>query len=356
VTPARHSLTATGPPLAYLAVILAAPKGASALPGTDWIEGDALKDMIPHRGVNILIDSERAVRDDESQRSESRLCIVPDDARGRDIFLRKGSEGGDVLMEPVLAEHLALSAICAIKPEMQPGEIAFFSVISSFELSRELRAGERISAEAIRLRDKGRFRRFHGIVRGEDGEIAAETDVMAYTAAPEPAPERRESGKLVAPPESGESRPVDPAAFGWKRPEMVFVQERTYLADDMASAVLRYEYPPDHPFCAGHFPGNPVMMGITQWIAALDAAAWLLYERAGAGLVPEGSTKWKADVDILRENGAMVADVKGLVFSGAVTPEGIGPVRVEGTRRVGFRDQVRPGEAIFMRARVAPAE
>jgi len=326
------------------------------LSGTDWIEGDALEDMIPHRGVNVLIDAERAVRDDESQRSESRLCIAAGDERGRDIFLRKGADGGSVLIEPVLAEHLALSAICAIKPEMQPGEIAFFSVISSFELVRELRAGEHLSAEAIRLRDKGRFRRFHGIVRGEDGATAAETDVMAYTAAPAPASERRESGKLVAPPETGDARPVDAAVFGWKGPEMVFASERTHLSPGREQAVIRYEYPQDHPFCAGHFPGNPVMMGVTQWIAALDAAAWLLFERAEAGEVASGSSNWNADVDIMRENGAMVADVKGLTFSGEVTPDGIGPLCVKGTRRVGFRDQVRPGESIFMRTKVESIE
>jgi 3-hydroxymyristoyl/3-hydroxydecanoyl-(acyl carrier protein) dehydratase len=119
---------------------------------------------------------------------------------------------------------------------------------------------------------------------------------------------------------------------------------------------MKYEYPADHPFCPGHFPGNPVMMGITLWIAGLDAAAWLLFERAEAGTLQPGAAKWKANIDILREKGSLVAEVKGLVFSGEVTPEGIGPLRVEGTRRVGFRDQVRPGEAIFMRARVAPVE
>jgi len=98
------------------------------------------------------------------------------------------------------------------------------------------------------------------------------------------------------------------------------------------------------------------MMGITQWIAGLDAAAWLLFERAEAGVLQGGASKWKGDVAILRENGSLVAEVKGLVFSGEVTPEGIGPLRIEGTRRVSFRDQVRPGEAIFMRARVAPVE
>ncbi len=324
--------------------------------GSDWIEGDALEGPIPHRGVNILVDAVRVVNDDESERGESRLCIAPDDAKGRDIFLRASADGGSVIMEPVFAEHLALSAICVIRPDMEPDEITFFSVISSFKLEREIRAGERLSAEAVRLRDKGRFRRFHGIVRGEDGTTAAETDIMAYTAAPSPASERRDSGKILAPPESGEARPVDPGVFGWKRPEMVFIHERTHISPDMDEAVLRYEYPADHPFCPGHFPGNPVMMGITLWIAGLDAAAWLIFERAEAGLAGAGTSRWKADAEILRESGSLVAEVKGLVFSGRVTPDGIGPLRVEGTRRVGFRDQVRPGEAIFMRARVAPVE
>jgi 3-hydroxymyristoyl/3-hydroxydecanoyl-(acyl carrier protein) dehydratase len=326
------------------------------LAGNKLIEGDALKDCLPHRGVNILIDSVNVIRDENPQRGESVLCIAPGDALGRDIFLRQNAGGGKVLVESVLAEHLALSAICVMRPDMKPGEIAFFSVISSFKLSRELLAGERVTAETTRLRDKGRFRRFHGVVRGENGEVAAESDIMAYAAAPTPTTERRESGKLVAPPESGDVRPVDPATYGWKRPEMVFVQERVHLSSGMEQAVLRYEYPPDHPFCPGHFPGSPVMMGIAEWTAALDAAAWLLFERAEAGLLPAGQTRWKAEIDIIRESGAMVADVKGLVFSGEVTPEGIGPLCVESTRRVGFRDQVLPGEPIFIRARVVPFE
>lgn len=328
-----------------------------------WIEGEALEESVPHRGVNLLLDAVRVSgaggpprRTDPPglAKGEGRLCIAPGDALGRDIFLRQSTAGGPVLMGPVFAEHLALCSLYVLRPEMSEDEIAFFSTISSFKLERELRAGEAIFSEARRLRDKGRFRRFEGDIRVEGGDLAATAEIMAYTAPGDSISKRRESGKLVAPPEVGATRPVERSLFGWKRPEMVFADERVDISPDRTQATLRYTYPCDHPFCPGHFPGNPVMMGITQWIAAADAAAWLLFERAEAGGDPPDRRRWRADVEIMRSSGSLVAEIRGLVLSTEAAGTSIPPACVETTRRVGFRDQVRPGETIFMRARVAP--
>lgn len=339
---------------------LSPPERTPTLPDSDWIEGDALEGLLPHRGVNLMIDAVRVRGARDSATGDARLCVAQGDARGRDIFLRDGT-GGPVLIEPALAEHLALNAICILHPDMGEGEIAFFSTISHFKLERELRAGEPILSEVKRLRDKGRFRRFEGTIRGEDGGVAASAEIMAYTAAPAASSDRRESGKLLSPPEVRDVRAVDRARFGWKRPEMTFIDDRVDISPDKMRATLRYTYPPDHPFCAGHFPGNPVMMGITQWIAAADAAAWLLFERAEAGL-GSGGGGWKANVEIIRATGSLIAEIRGLVF--APSPERMwrlgdsasAPVCVLETRRVGFRDQVRPGETIFMRVRLVPEE
>jgi len=143
--------------------------------------------------------------------------------------------------------------------------------------------------------------------------------------------------------------------FGWKRPEMVFIDERVHLSDDLSEATFRYTYPADHVFCAGHFPGNPIMMGIAQWIAVADAAAWLAFERVGAGIVPPPDGRRRADAEIVRETGGLVTEVRGLIFTAEVSADGgIGPVRIERTRRVGFRDLVRPGETVFVRIRLEP--
>jgi 3-hydroxymyristoyl/3-hydroxydecanoyl-(acyl carrier protein) dehydratase len=321
-----------------------------------WIEGRALEEFLPHRGMNLLIDAVRLAGEGDEVRGESTLRVSSGDEQGRDIFLRGRDSDGDtlgrVVMEPALAEHLALNAIYVMSPDMAPVEIAFFSTISKFELLREPAAGERLLSRVKRLRDKGRFRRFDGTVEDEGGGAVARGEIMAYAADPNDMG-GGETGKLVAAPVVAEVRPVDRGLFPWKRPEMVFVDERVGTSEDGTQATFRYTYPSDHPFCPGHFPGNPLMMGVTQWMAACDAAACLAHERLSAGAgSPSGSLR--ADAEILRETGALVADVRGLVLSFRPGPGGvIGPVRVEATRKVGFRDLVRPGETIFIRVRIS---
>jgi 3-hydroxymyristoyl/3-hydroxydecanoyl-(acyl carrier protein) dehydratase len=323
---------------------------------SEWTEGAALEGLLPHRGLNMLIDAFRSISVGDQQVGQARLTVRPDDAVGRGIFLRSSSSG-PVVIECALAEYLALCAICVLRPEMADDEIAFFSVISDFERVREARAGEVLNGEVKRLRDKGRFRRFEGSVRGDDGSPIATAEIMAYTAsATESAQDRRESTRLLRPPKVSISRPVDRSSFAWKRPEMLFVDDVIDIAPDLSEATLRYTYPPDHPFCRGHFPGNPVMMGITQWIAAADAASWLAIERARAGAPAACDGRWQADVDIVRESGSPVAEMKQMSLAAASDGHGGLPAAIHQTRRVGFRDQVRPGESLYIRARVSAHE
>jgi 3-hydroxymyristoyl/3-hydroxydecanoyl-(acyl carrier protein) dehydratase len=331
------------------------------VPEPGWIEGADLEKLLPHRGLNLLVDAVRAERDKEGARGEGRLVVLPDDPLGRDIFLREAGSGRE-LIEPALAEHLALVAICVMSPDMKPGEIAFFSAISAFESERPALAGEELFSEVTRLRDRGRFRRFRGEVRGDEGAPSARAEIMAYTARPDDAA-GRETAKALAPPDVAESSSVDRSRLGWKRPEMVFLDERTSLSADGASATFRYTYPPGHPFCAGHFPGNPVMMGIAQWIAASDAAFCLMSGQAPPRRVQgarHGPVECRADAEIVRESGALVCEVKGLELEaaglrpaeGPSAPQAGGAARVTRTRRVGFRDRVLPGETLYVRVRV----
>jgi 3-hydroxymyristoyl/3-hydroxydecanoyl-(acyl carrier protein) dehydratase len=320
-----------------------------------WTEGAALEEFLPHRGVNMLIDSFSTEAQVDRTIGETKVTVSPGDASGRDIFLRESGDG-TALLEPALAEYLALGAICVLRPEMALDEIAFFSVISNFESFREARGGETLIGTLTRLRDKGRFRRFEGAVRGEDGADVASAEIMAYTAAPSASTDKRESTRLLKPPVVADVKGVDRSAFPWKRPEMVFIDDMVDISADLTDATFRYTYPDDHPFCPGHFPGNPVMMGITQWIAAADAAAWLVVERARKGMPAPAEGRLQADVDIVRQAGTIVTEIKQMTLALGADAQTLTPVRVLKTKRVGFRDQVRPGETIFIRARIAPGE
>ena len=53
--------------------------------------------------------------------------------------------------------------------------------------------------------------------------------------------------------------------FASKSPGMTFV-DAYHPLDDPNEFLFSYKYPSSHPLIQGHFPGNPVMMGVCQWI------------------------------------------------------------------------------------------
>ena len=61
-------------------------------------------------------------------------------------------------------------------------------------------------------------------------------------------------------------------------------------------------------------------------------------------------------LEIVRESGSPVTEIKQMAFATTSDGSTLAPVRITRTKRVGFRDQVRPGEAVFVRARVVPGD
>ena len=90
--------------------------------------------------------------------------------------------------------------------------------------------------------------------------------------------------------------------------------------------------------------------------AAADAATWLVAERARAGKGASPSGIWQADAEIIRESGSPVTEIKQMTFTASYESDALSPVRILKTKRVGFRDQVRPGETVFVRAKIAPQQ
>jgi 3-hydroxymyristoyl/3-hydroxydecanoyl-(acyl carrier protein) dehydratase len=303
-----------------------------------------IRERIPHRGRNFVVDRIEFFEDDEGVlRARSFLRVQPGDAEGRDLFLQ-GPAGRLAYSEFVLVEHMALTSAVYIAPFMGDGKIAFFSTITNFEGGRLLPAGTEVEALIESAGRKGPFHRSLCTIRaGAPGDGEIRTDLMAAVVDPRGGERMEGEKKVVPPPERREPRPVDRSLYRFKDPRMVFVDEEMALDRAASTLTARYVYPQDHPFTAGHFPGNPVMMGVSQWAGVLDAAFWLTH-RLGT---PPGTRL--ADGEILRADGSLVTEVKGLEF--LVGGEGAVP-RLLRTKRIGFRDMVRAGEEIFYRVRL----
>jgi 3-hydroxymyristoyl/3-hydroxydecanoyl-(acyl carrier protein) dehydratase len=323
------------------------------------LEGKDLEGALAHRGRNLIIDRAECFSEDGEPFGESAITLSPGDATGRDVFLRDTADGGKAIIEYAFAEHLALNAICVLSSVgggLEEGDISYFASISGFTVERAVPAGVIARGHVARKSDKGQFRRFGGTMTLDGGEPVAKANITSYHlhVSEEPPREIRKLGEVVP---SDFSRPVDRSAFGWKRPEMVFVDEMVTMDAAGRTAGFAYTYPADHPFAAGHFPGNPIMMGITQWMSISDAASWLLRELVLAGGAAPGKYEMRCSGELLRDDGTIVAGVKGLRSSAAFGPAGeIGPRALLETKRVVFREMVRPEEPLRVRVRIDALE
>ena len=300
------------------------------------LDSKALEAYIPHRGANILADT--VTMDAARTRAVARTRVLPGDARGREIFGQRGADGVAYWYEPFLAELMALTGVPLLRDKLAAqGHVAVFSMISKIVFDRLAPLAGEVIGEAVITRDRGAFTSFS--TRATiDGQRILEAEVMSGSAALADIAggPRAEAGELPA-----AATAVDPAMFAWK-PAATCFAHRVVSADPATGRlVTAYRYPPDHPFVPGHFPGAPLMMGVTQWAAVADAA-WIAARTFGHQAVVAQGT-------IRRPSGGEVLDVRDLELVG----EG-GTPRIAGTKRIAFRDKVMPGDTVLVEVTVAP--
>jgi len=297
------------------------------------LDAKALEAYIPHRGANILPDT--VTMDAARTRAVSRTRVLPGDARGRELFGRRGPDGGAYWYEPFLAELMALTGVPLLRDKLAPlGHVAVFSMISKIVFDRLAPLAGEVVGEAVITRDRGAFTVF-STKATIDGQRILEAEVMSGSAALADIAggPRAEAGSFAA------GTVPEPALLGWKPAPTRFAD--TVLSADPATGklVAGYRYPLDHPFVPGHFPGAALMMGVTQWAAVADAA-WLALRAFGHRAVVAQGT-------IRRPSGAEILDVRDL----ELVDDG-GVPRIAGTKRIAFRDKVLPGDAVLVEVTV----
>lgn len=289
----------------------------------------ALEAFMPHRGVNMLPDT--LEMDDDGKRAVSRATIPVDDPRGRRLFARADGHGGQVWIEPFLGELMALTGIPLLKARLDAaGQVAVFSSMNKITFPATARMEAAFVGEAVITRERGPFTQFTACLRcGDDilyqGEIMSGMAAMADVAG--------QPVQVLA--QDGDEEPLQ-ADFSGKAAGMRFID--AVRSCDVASGHLVgvYRYPEDHPLVPGHFPEAALMMGMAQWTAVIDAA-WEAKARCGL----HGPIQ--VDGRIVRPDGSLVLDLRGMDLDDAD-----GVPRVLGTKRLAFRDPIRPGDGILI--------
>ena len=295
-----------------------------------------LEDYLPHRGANLMAD--QVVMNAERTQSRSVTRITRNDPRGREIFGRTGPGGTILWYEPFLAELMAVTGVPLLRDRLcKQGQVAVFSMISRICFERPVQLYGEVIGHASITRDRSGFTVFSTYAT-IDGQKVLETEVMSGSAS-------------LAQVGSSPIRPlvsargghvVEPGPFAWKGPSLRFLD--SVIESDAASGHLvgTYHYPHDHSFVPGHFPGTALMMGVTQWAMVADAA-WQARTAFGytGGVIAQGVVR--------RQDGSEIIDVRDLHLA----VDG-GLPRIASTKRLAFREPMRPGDGVLVEVTVKP--
>ena len=290
-----------------------------------------LEAYLPHRGVNLIPDT--VTIQEGGQTAISRTTVDLDDPRGRDLLSRSGGPG-HVWYEPFLAELMALTGVPLLHELLSPqNQVAVFSTISNIQFPHEAILGQTLVGEATITRQRSGFTQFGATLMQGDNTIFT-ADIMSGAATLEEISSQPVRGGEV---DNGNR----PDAFGWKDAGLAFIDGITQTDAGAGTLQAIYRYPEDHHFVPGHFPGAPLMMGVTQWAAVLDAG-W------AAAQIFDWNGKIAVTGKISRPDGSEVMSVRQAV----IEARGDHPA-VLSTKRVAFREPVRPGDQLLISVEVA---
>jgi len=301
------------------------------------LDHHGLQAWLPHRGANLFIDHVWA--NAERTQATSRTTIPLNDPRGRELLLRQDGSGRRCWSEPLLLELMALSGIVLLHEKLALNhQVSVFSMVSRVAYHYLPGVGEEVVGYASLERSRSGFTIFS--TRAEAaGKTVLEAEVMSGGAIM--ADIARQVARPFAQVPAG--TPVDPRLFAWKPAHLRGIDAVVSADAATRTLVCSYVYPPSHPFVAGHFPEAPLMMGVMQWNACCDCA-WAA--RAHFGM----TGPIVAQCRILRDSGKEVLDVRELVIA-----EVDGVPMIRSTKRLAFRDVVRPTDGLLIEAVIAPA-
>ena len=293
-------------------------------------------EKLPHRYENILVDEVTCIQDGEVSQAELSVTLSAENPT-RALFLRTLPNGEKVALTPIFMEILALASVACTPKDAH--QILIYAGIAMFKKVHDLKADEKASGLVTKKRGRGVFINCEAQLYTDDNRLVCTSELTAALVDRTLLEQNDETAakRCLPLPVQTCDIAIDKLRYG-KDLRMVVADTIIHLAEDMI--VTRYRYPEDHPCVRGHFPGNPVMMGVMQWMAiedAFQAYAWHYYT---ATPLPETVI---LDGTLIRADGAIVAEIKG--YKARLTGDAF--TETIETKKIIFREPLRPGETVF---------
>ncbi len=299
------------------------------------LTAEKITDRLPHRFENLLLDQCEITAPDTS---EFQLHLLPNDPNGRDLFLYDHLSRSSI-PTPLLTEISALACIVSAG-KIKPGTFAYFAAITNFSMpDGPFHSSAPIHGTTEKVSDKNGFFKYRFSLSNDQHQ--ANGQLMAYYDT------TGDSGNAPLDPidvnddvMSGIKSSTPIPAYKAKAANMTFIQTQHFMTE--TAALFGYQYPIDHPLIKGHFPNNPVMMGVCQWQMLEDAVAHY-FTKFGH----DGQTTLTCNATIFKSDFTPVCDIKSATLIGQKQGDHW-HVYSSSIKKVMFKQRVLPGDQLFI--------
>jgi len=311
------------------------------------IKGDQIHEYIPHRFENLLID-EIDVYDETPRKGILHVTLKNCAATHHALFFKnkffnKKDDTNLVILVPFMVEILALGSLVSSGFPLDT-YLGLFASISHFKKMRDIYFRERITGVLIEKNRKGGIVSCKGMLQTESGKTIAEAELSAFFLKKDSEPKSSTKKMGTLPPFSS-LFPFDKEFF-FKDPSMYTVDYIIHWDLNTLSWSGMYRYPATHPLIKGHFPGNPIMMGVMQWMAVEDACFWIAMELKKQNKTPRYIS---GDAELMKDTGILTAEIRQFkVRIYLDEPPYLNQAELVETQKIVFRDFVVPNETILI--------
>ena len=300
---------------------------------------DDISLRIPHRFENLLLDSCTILDNNEG---EFEVNLTQTDALGRSIFIYDHQSTPSIPI-PLLPEIGALASISSANQLHSDDVATYFAAITQFSCPNgPFPIGHPIRGKTKRLSGKNDFYKYQ--FRISSGDFDASGQLMAYydrsggTKTDSPAPINCPDHVQACLSSSISTI----SEYKEKAPHLTFVSTCHLL--NSTSAVYGYQYPANHPFIKGHFPNNPVMMGICQWLMLEDGMAHALSQW---DTLTDTSLELSCNAIIFKSDLTPACDIKAATLQ-ATFHNDHWHVSSTAVKKIMFKQRVVPNDQLFI--------